>query len=333
MGTFSHWVSTIGSILAYVGVEGFLSNQNQFYEEADETSAQWETFLQAWHDTFGSNWVKISNMVDLLNEQLANSSNQDQTTVDLADALPERLQIVLKEKPTSFKIRLGQELKKHADECFGESNLRLEQGKKDRKRTALWRVASNNTENTSVALGGKHAPLTQNSADNADSADNYSVNSQIKNGIPSQNGGSKQEGADNADSADNYSVNSQIKNGSLSQNDGPKHECENDGNNYRRYRHNQEENRARDGLGSGLMPIENGTKVSIEFPASSTLPQPAVPLSMSNDQKDERIASYNGSLNQASSAEDHTPDTEGNDRPSSSTPDASIVKKVKRIRI
>lgn len=49
IGTFSHWANTVGSILAHVGVHGFLGNLTQFYEEADETSAQWETSLT---DTF-----------------------------------------------------------------------------------------------------------------------------------------------------------------------------------------------------------------------------------------------------------------------------------------
>jgi len=138
MGTFSHWANTIGSILAHVGVEGFLGNLTQFYEEADETSTQWEAFLQAWYDTLGSNWVKVADIVNLVSEQpVRQSLSQDQTTIDLAEALPERLQMVLKERPNSFKNRLGQELKKRVGECFGENNLHLEQKRQKHMKTAI----------------------------------------------------------------------------------------------------------------------------------------------------------------------------------------------------
>src|SRR3954454_17629781 len=111
--------------------------------------------------------------------------------------LNEDKRLLLKEQPDTFKFRFGRELNRHANGCFGENNLHLERGKKDRKRTALWRVAFSNTEALSVTLGEKHVSLTQESADSADSADSDSVKSQEKNK-------------------------------SLSQNDGLKHECEND---------------------------------------------------------------------------------------------------------
>src|SRR5206468_4153611 len=100
MGTFSPWVDIIGSIQAYIEVPGFLGNQLQHYEASDETSAQWETFLQTWHDRLGSTWIKTADIVKLINEQAAGEAlTQDQTTVDLTEALPERLQMVRNEKP------------------------------------------------------------------------------------------------------------------------------------------------------------------------------------------------------------------------------------------
>ena len=42
-----------------------------------------ETFLQAWHDTLDSNWVKAGDIVNLINEQDTEQSFvEDQTTTD-----------------------------------------------------------------------------------------------------------------------------------------------------------------------------------------------------------------------------------------------------------
>jgi hypothetical protein len=152
MATFSPWVNTIGSILAHVGVSGFLGNQIQHYEASDEVSTQWEIFLQAWYDKIGSNWVKTAEIVNLMNEQPRDQSIiQEQTKIDLAEVLPERLQMVFKEKPNSFVTRLGQELKKRVNECFGEKNLHVEQGKKCRAGATLWRVELGYAEVAEVA--------------------------------------------------------------------------------------------------------------------------------------------------------------------------------------
>jgi hypothetical protein len=265
MGTFSHWANTIGSILAYVGVEGFLGNMNQFYQEADETSTQWETFLQAWHDIWGSNWIKAGNVVERLSEATtANSSNQEPTTIDLAEALPERLQILLNEKPNSFRTRFGQELKKRVDECFGENNLHLEQGKKDRRGIVVWRVISSSTK----------------SAGNAGNAGNSLTRSQVKNLS------STQQSAGNAGNAGNSSVNSHGENGILFQKDIYTDQC----NGYLHPQHSQIEKVAQTSLESGSIPLENGTQNAIKFPAPSAFLQPAVPSSLSNDQSDGQIA-------------------------------------------
>ncbi len=150
MGTFSPWVQTIGSILAHVGVPGFLGNQLRHYEATDEISQQWETFLQAWYDKLGSNWVKVADIIALMNEPVTGQSSmqEDQVSIDLAEALPERLQILFQERPNSFKNRLGQELKKRVGERFGENNLHLEHQKQLHTKVSFWRVIAGNAGNS-----------------------------------------------------------------------------------------------------------------------------------------------------------------------------------------
>jgi hypothetical protein len=141
LATFTPWAKTVGSILAYAGVTGFLGNLEQLYEESDTESAQWEAFLQAWHDTWGEAWITIAEIIAVMHGQDAGSVSVPPERL-LGEMLPEALQVALKERPASFKIRLGKALEKRIDTCYGQDNLRLERGKNDRKRVGLWRVVA-----------------------------------------------------------------------------------------------------------------------------------------------------------------------------------------------
>ncbi len=154
MGTFTNWVKTVGSILAYAGVYGFLANQEKLYEEIDEESAQWEAFLQAWYHLFESAWIKIADIITVMNsteiEHLVDNDDALPATAFI-DALPEALQITLKEKPHTFKIRFGKALEKRVDTCFGDANLRLERGKDEHSKVSLWRVVAGSAGSYSSA--------------------------------------------------------------------------------------------------------------------------------------------------------------------------------------
>jgi primase-polymerase (primpol)-like protein len=167
LGTFTGWVKMVGSILAYAGVNGFLANQDRLYEEVDEESAQWEAFLQAWLDRFGSTWVRIADIIASINgihaEEIAESISQLPATM-FVEALPETLQLALKEKPASFKIRFGKALEKRVDTCFGDNNLRLERSKDEHSKVSLWRVVAGSAGSLSVAAQARMwtATLLQN---------------------------------------------------------------------------------------------------------------------------------------------------------------------------
>jgi hypothetical protein len=162
MGTFTNWVKTIGSILAYAGIHGFLANQEKLYEEVDEESAQWEAFLQAWLDLFGTQWVKIADIIAMMNgadgEELAGSDLPLPAHV-LFETLPEALQMPLREKSSTFKIRLGKALEKRVDTCFGDANLRLERGKDEHSKVSLWRVVAGSAGSSSFATRVKKSSL------------------------------------------------------------------------------------------------------------------------------------------------------------------------------
>lgn len=144
LATFTGWVKIVGGILAHAGVQGFLSNLEQLYEEADEDGTQWETFLRTWYEHAGDAWVPLSQMVQAVqasNEtgEFAGSCQENEGNL-LVDALPEFLQTALKEKPRSFSIRLGRALEKRVDACFGQENFRLEKQRDTHHKTSEWRV-------------------------------------------------------------------------------------------------------------------------------------------------------------------------------------------------
>jgi hypothetical protein len=49
--SFESWHQTVGGVLYYAGIDGFLGNQDSLM--ADEDEGQWEEFLREWHDRQG----------------------------------------------------------------------------------------------------------------------------------------------------------------------------------------------------------------------------------------------------------------------------------------
>src|SRR3954451_24185687 len=76
LGTFTSWVKTVGSIVSHAGVQGFLSNLEQLYEEADEESVQWEQFLLGWRDLFHEEWVTTQHIIVQLEQESAGSDEE-----------------------------------------------------------------------------------------------------------------------------------------------------------------------------------------------------------------------------------------------------------------
>jgi hypothetical protein len=138
LGTFTSWAKTVGGILAYCGVQGFLTNLEQLYEDADEDSAQWEAFLIAWRDAFGETWKTTAEIVKELKP--AADSAENSTDSALVLALPDTLQVSLKEKPNSFSIVFGKALEKRLEACFGDNNLRIERDVNKSTKAKKWRV-------------------------------------------------------------------------------------------------------------------------------------------------------------------------------------------------
>lgn len=140
LGTFTGWSKTIGGILAHCGIEGFLTNLDKLYDEADEDSAQWEGFLNAWRDLNGQEWKTTSEVFKTLTEAATADSATESADSVFLSALPDTLQVSFKEKPASFSIILGKALEKRVEACFGDKNLRIEREKDSHTKSKKWRV-------------------------------------------------------------------------------------------------------------------------------------------------------------------------------------------------
>ena len=62
MGSFEGWTQTIGGVLAFAGINGFLENLNSMYEMSDEEGPAWEAFTSAWYTAFGGKGMTLNDV-------------------------------------------------------------------------------------------------------------------------------------------------------------------------------------------------------------------------------------------------------------------------------
>jgi hypothetical protein len=162
LGSFEAWARTVGGILAFAGVQGFLLNLDALYEQNDEESSEWEAFLVAWSDVFGEETVTVADLCNTLlpgfsgQQSLAGTTRSvsDEQAAILREALPgelaEGLEIEQKRSNTAaggygggagtgFRRKLGKALAKRIDVRYGD--LRLEKASGDaHAKVSRWRV-------------------------------------------------------------------------------------------------------------------------------------------------------------------------------------------------
>jgi hypothetical protein len=101
IGSFESWAMLMGGILKIAGIDGFLSNLNDFYEESDAEGAGWRAFVTAWFAKFDSSPVGVSSLYELI------SSSQEPIEIGLGEGSEQ-----------SRKIRLGKRLTQMRERVF-----------------------------------------------------------------------------------------------------------------------------------------------------------------------------------------------------------------------
>lgn len=128
--SFGDWCRTIGSILAWTGIAGFLGNIEAVYESLDIEGEQWELLLAAiaklkGEEPFTAAWL----------------ASQLQWGNPLQEVAPEALVVVLPGAAAGISVRVSVVLRQQADRRYGARQLRLTRaGKDSHHKVALWQV-------------------------------------------------------------------------------------------------------------------------------------------------------------------------------------------------
>ncbi|MDD2902494.1 MAG: hypothetical protein PHU44_08660 [Syntrophales bacterium] len=133
LGSYQAWCRTVGGILKFAGVEGFLGNLEAMHERADLEGQEWEAFLRAWRDHYGDAVVLVKELVEITQEE--------EGTV-IRDALPSRLQEAMNKKGSGFVRSLGRALQIKDGVHFGDLGLHLVRVPNADKKSGAngWRV-------------------------------------------------------------------------------------------------------------------------------------------------------------------------------------------------
>ena len=135
LGSFDEWAETIGSVLAFAGIDGFLANLEQTQVVQDEDTQQWTAFFDAWWEEFGSTPV----VVDDLCKRLIEADVHD----DGARAVPDALLVhvdVHGARAGALRRSLGRQLSRLAGRIFNGHKL-LNAGSDTKRKVRRWKLS------------------------------------------------------------------------------------------------------------------------------------------------------------------------------------------------
>jgi len=144
VGSFEDWTITIGGILEYAGVQGFLANSDQLYDQADAESMQWEAFLKTLDAVFYGELFTVAQVWERLNEKTYDQSMRQSILTERAEqlraALPDFVAQAM-DREGFFKQRLGTAFSERRGRRYGDSQVRIERDVDDRHgKVARWTV-------------------------------------------------------------------------------------------------------------------------------------------------------------------------------------------------
>ncbi len=132
LGGFESYCRTIGGVLAFMGISGFLDNLFSMYDKMDADTPQWEGFLDMWREVIGDAPVTVAELIKRLN-------GNDDLVATLPDNLATR-------DGRDYSRRLGNTFAKRADVRL-PNGLMLTKGP-ERKHAKTWAVVSYQNANS-----------------------------------------------------------------------------------------------------------------------------------------------------------------------------------------
>jgi hypothetical protein len=169
LGSFEAWTETVGGMVAFAGIAGFLCNLAELYDEADAGGAEWEAFLRAWWEELNAD--KPTTVADLTKVIGANDALRAALPGDLAEAFDK--------SSGSFSRKLGTALARRAGTRFGEDGLHIVRAGEFR-RAVRWKLELGSTECEFVSLVSLYNPSAGKirGEKNTERAETNSTNSQ-----------------------------------------------------------------------------------------------------------------------------------------------------------
>lgn len=146
IASFGAWPRTLGGILGWLGVDGWLENREEQMQQGDDDAQEWAGFLAVWHRHFGDDEVTskmIHDAAQTVADQFGNSAPGP-----LADTIPRDGG---KFVPTAKQ--LGHWLKGRDGRHFDEYRLRSRYDAK--RKVNMWRVECTPTAVPSPRTGGQ----------------------------------------------------------------------------------------------------------------------------------------------------------------------------------
>jgi hypothetical protein len=136
LGSFEEWAETVGSVLAFAGIEGFLGNLAQTQVVQDEDTQQWTAFFEVWWEEFGTRPVVVDELCQRLVEQDVQGAH---TTRALPDALLVHLD-VHGVRAGALRRSLGRHLSRLTGRIFNGHKL-LHAGSDGHRKVRRWKLA------------------------------------------------------------------------------------------------------------------------------------------------------------------------------------------------
>lgn len=141
LGSFQEWADTIGSVLAFAGIPGFLTNREQTQVVQDESLQEWTAFFDAWWDRFGSRELTADDICRVVFP--AKDAPVEYLEDPLIQALPGPLVINRNQGDGSFKRSLGRQLSKLRGRIFNGRKL-TDAGINSNRHVRLWKLVNPN---------------------------------------------------------------------------------------------------------------------------------------------------------------------------------------------
>jgi len=117
LGSFEEWSSTTGGILHFAGVEGFLDNGADLYDNADLDVAQWDIFLGIWQSLERGDAITAAKLKQRLTDPRNSEINEN---IGLQAEMPSEIIAAVEKKGA---VALSLSLKKRVDQMFPSGRM------------------------------------------------------------------------------------------------------------------------------------------------------------------------------------------------------------------